>query len=319
MTPQGFAAGRAGSSRLIVTGCDAGYFPLARQCVLSVIERVRGVDVAVLDLGLDDEQREFFRAHGVRVRAADLSVPPGVELAQRGAFSRPLLPQLFPDHELLMWLDADTVVFQGGAVEDFFAASLGGAIAIVPELHHAYHRYGATEPRLNALHLRAQASRWRGRQAWLRGPISYDPYRALYGETVAERLAFRPSLNTGVLALRRDAKAWALWARELGRAEPEALPKFHDQAAMNVAVDLHDLPVETLSATHNWLIAKALPLADPDGRSLRAPSPDRESIGILHFAGLPRDRELVLETTTGGRLQVPPAQLLEELKSLAPA
>jgi len=319
MTIHASRAGGTGSSRLVVTGCDAGSFPLARQCVFSLIERVRGVDVAVLDFGLDDEQRSFFRAHGAWVRAPDISVLPGVAQRRRGVFSRPLLPQIFPDHELLMWLDADSVVLQGRAVEDFFAASLGGAIAIVPELHHAYHRYSATESRLNALHLRAKARRWRGRQAWLRGPISYDPYRALYGETVAERLAFRPVLNTGAVALRRDAPVWARWARELGRADPEAIPEFDDQAALNVAVELHDLPVEALSATHNWLPAKALPLVDPDHGVLRTPSPDHEPIGILHFAGLARDRGLVLETMAGGRLEVQPPQLLEALKALEPA
>jgi hypothetical protein len=298
--------------RLVVTGSDRGYFAYARQCLLSLADEVRGADLAVLDFGLSDEQRRFCQSLGALVRRPSPIVPddpPG----RPGFYAWPQLPRLFPDHDALAWIDADTVMFDGGAVDDLFAASAGGALAVVPELHHAYHRYGCSEPRINALHLRTR--RFGG--PWLRGPLSYQPFQKLYGEAVAESLAFRPVLNSGFFALLRDSPAWEAWGEELAKTDG-ADPAFHAQAALNVTVALHDLPVETLSATNNWLTSFALPRVDLDRRVLVTPSPEHEPIRVVHFAGLAGDSALTFETRSGGRFETRPTELRERLRGRAP-
>lgn len=299
--------------RLVVTGSDRGYFTYARQCLLSWVDEVRDADLAILDFGLTDEQRRFFESLGAIVRRPAAPVVRGDPPGRPGFYARPRLPRLFPDHEALMWIDADTVLLDGRAVDELFAASADGALAVVPELHHAYHRYGATEPRLNALHLRAE----RSGERWLRGPLSYQAFQEIYGETVAESLAFRPVLNSGVFALLRDAPTWRRWDEELAKTDG-ADPDFHDQAALNATVALHDLPVETLAATNNWLPACALPLVDADRRRLVTPSPEHEPIRIVHFAGLASDHKLTLPTRSGESFETLPCQFRERLMGLGP-
>ena len=260
--------------RIIVSGADAGYFRLLLRTLRSVRAHDEGrrIALAVLDLGLDPAQRAEIAT------LADTIVEPGwdYDLPDRATLpshwraytARPHLPRHLPGYETYMWLDADAWVQQWDAVEQFFAAASGNAVAIVPEVYPAYR---------NQHHARAE----------FEGVIR-TAFDSAFGEDVAERLYCRPHLNTGAFALHADAPHWHSWSDALGRA---ILPpptgrgsreRLAEQCAMNVIVYDEGLPATFLPPRCNWICHHAAPRKDAATGLLTEPTAPFAPLGIVH-------------------------------------
>ena len=130
---------------IAITGGDAAYFDLMRDCIgsLRATPEGRALALGVLDCGLTEEQRAWCRAQG-----ATLVVPqwdfdfPGRDKLKDGykaLTARPFLPRYFPGFDLYLWIDADCWVQQGDAIALFLRR---GA--------HRRARGGAGDPSLDA-------------------------------------------------------------------------------------------------------------------------------------------------------------------------
>jgi len=260
--------------RVIITGADADYFRYLKRALESLrtpVERER-IALAVLDLGLDPDQREAVRA------LADIVVDPGwdYELPDRDSLpghwraytARPHLPRHVPGHDIYMWLDADAWVQDRTTLARFFDAAAGGAVAIVPEVHPAYR---------NQHHARAE----------FEGVIR-AAFASAFGDEMAARLYRRPHLNTGAFALRAEAPHWSAWSGALGRAlagdgrRPPSRERLAEQCAMNVIVYEQGLPATFLPPTCNWICHHAAPRRDPASGLLTEPGPPFAPLGIVH-------------------------------------
>jgi hypothetical protein len=123
------------SDRIVVTGGDAGYFPLVEDVVASV-RAFRSADqlaVAVIDGGLEPEQRDHLsQRYGARI----LDLGWGFDIPAhkvRGRehlkvlTSRTFLDHHLPEYEAIAWIDGDAWVQDIAAVDLLFrGAETGG-------------------------------------------------------------------------------------------------------------------------------------------------------------------------------------------------
>ncbi|BBK29549.1 lipopolysaccharide biosynthesis glycosyltransferase [Stella humosa] len=265
----------AGPRRIIVSGADARYFPLLRGLLRSLQAHglTAGTAFGVLDAGLLPAQRQWLAAAGAIVVDAiwgfDFPLAREIEAARPGIkvmTSRPLLPTLFPGFDTILWLDADTWVQTPDAVELLFRTAEGGTLAAVMEFDRSYAELRQGRPYWDRLH------------GW---------YEGLVGAAIAQRMMCRPTINTGVLALRADAPHWARWSRILQnwyRRQKVGSPAIFllEQFALNGVVHVDGLAFTPLPTRCNWLCHMAVPAWDPDAGLLCDPLPPHDRLGIVH-------------------------------------
>ena len=264
----GVTATSTAPTAIAITGGDAAYFELMRDCVgsLRALPEGRAMALGVLDCGLTDEQRAWCRAQGARLVAAQWEFDfPGRDKLKEGykaLVARPFLPRYFPGFDQYLWIDSDCWVQQGDALALFLAAARSGALAAAPEIHrsmrHFYH-------------------------AWKEfSSVNGAAYERAFGRDIAEKLIRYPLINAGVFALRADAPHWAVWAKLLG----EALQRSTDmteQISLNVLVYEKGLACEPLPSRCNWPVHHATPVWNAERSLFVEPAMPYEALGILHL------------------------------------
>ncbi|HYX03531.1 MAG TPA: hypothetical protein VE963_15680, partial [Reyranella sp.] len=137
---------------IAITGGDAGYFDLIKDCIgsLRATPEGRALALGVLDCGLTEQQRAWCRAEGAELVGPgwDFQFPGRDRLGDgyKALTARPFLPRYFPGFDLYFWIDGDCWVQQGDAIALFLAAARTGALAVAPEIHrsmrHYHHAWG---------------------------------------------------------------------------------------------------------------------------------------------------------------------------------
>ena len=252
---------------IAITGGDAAYFELMRDCIgsLRATPEGRALALGVLDCGLTEEQRDWCRAQGATlvVPGWDFDFPAraGLPDGYKALTARPFLPRYFPGFDIYFWIDADCWVQQGDAVALFLAAARTGALAVAPEIHRSMRHY---------------------RHAWNEfAGICGAAYEACFGKEVADRLVRYPMINAGVFALGAGAPHWAAWAEIYGEALQHS-PDLTDQLALNVLVYDRGFHHEPLPSRCNWPIHHATPAWDAGRGLFVEPAMPHEALGILH-------------------------------------
>jgi lipopolysaccharide biosynthesis glycosyltransferase len=253
---------------IAITGGDANYFDLMRDCIdsLQATPEGRAMSLGILDCGLTDEQRAWCRACG-----ATLVVPqwdfefPGREKLKDGykaLTARPFLPRYFPGFDLYLWIDGDCWVQQGDVVALFLAAARTGRLAVAPEIHRSMRHY---------------------RHAWTEfSTINGAAYESAFGKEIADRLIRYPLINAGVFAIAADAPHWQGWAELLGEALQRSTD-MTDQIALNVLAYDKGFACEPLPSRCNWPVHHATPAWDADRALFVEPAMPYEPLGILHL------------------------------------
>jgi hypothetical protein len=269
------------SDTLIVTGADNRYAPLMRELLQSIRSKPQsaGVDLGVLDCGLETADRDWCRAQGARLVEPGVDVRFGAGLAVAPGFramtARPYLRRYFPGYGTYLWLDADVWVQRWSAIELLARAAHLGDIALVPEVHRSYGNFRDGRDDFEAANGAA--------------------YAEAFGTDVAARLIRRPLNNAGVFAIAAASPAWDAWAELLADAAQRSANMI-DQIALNVAIYDRGVREVRLPATCNWIAHLATPAWDEAARAFVEPDPPNEPIGILH---------LTLTTKWAGSIAVP--------------
>jgi len=267
----------------VVSAADANFFDLIQGMVRSLRDKPQGREVAlyVFDIGMTEVQRRWLLLQG-----ATLLIPSGKPYRDglpsylRAFLSRCRIPELFPGHEVYLWIDADAWVQHWNAIQSYVEGALRAGFAISPETDPAYDR--AT---VLAVH---QAS------------------FAMFGSESLECLSTRGPFNAGVFAGRADAPQWQAW-RELveeniGKADTPETLFLLDQTALCLVCMRETLHPALLPTTCNWLANFALPMTCDDGSALLRPLPPHEPLGIVHQAGHTKRAFFPLRRMSGGLL-----------------
>jgi len=253
---------------IAITGGDANYFELLRDCVGSLRATVEGRAMAlgILDCGLTAEQRAWFAEQGAIfvVPEWDFDFPGRTRLKDgyKALTARPFLPRYFPGFDLYFWIDADCWVQQGDAIALFLRAARTGALAVAPEIHRSMRHY---------------------HHAWTEfSTINGAAYAAAFGQETADRLIRFPLINAGVFALKADAPHWQGWADLLGQSLQRSAD-MTDQIALNVLIYDHGFACEPLPSRCNWPIHHATPAWDAERGLFVEPAMPYDPLGILHM------------------------------------
>lgn len=253
---------------IAITGGDAAYFDLMRDCIgsLRATAEGRALALGILDCGLTDDQRAWCCAQGATLVEPvwDFDFPGREKLKDgyKALTARPFLPRYFPGFDLYLWIDGDCWVQQGDALSLFLAAARTGALGAAPEIHRSMRHY---------------------RHAWTEfSTINGAAYEEGFGKEIAERLIRYPLINAGVFALSAEAPHWAGWAGLLGEALQRSA-NMTDQIALNVLVYDKGFACEPLPSRCNWPIHHATPAWDEERRLFVEPAMPYEPLGILHM------------------------------------
>jgi hypothetical protein len=253
---------------IAITGGDAAYFELMRDCIgsLRATAEGRALVLGVLDCGLTDEQRAWCKAQGATLVTPqwDFEFPGRAKLKDgyKALTARPFLPRYFPGFDLYLWIDGDCWVQQSDALALFLAAARTGALAVAPEIHRSMRHY---------------------RHAWTEfSTINGAAYAAAFDQATADRLIRYPLINAGVFALRHDAPHWAGWAELLGKTLQRS-SDMTDQITLNVLVYDQGFSCEPLPSRCNWPVHHATPAWDADRSLFVEPAMPYEPLGILHL------------------------------------
>lgn len=261
------------SAFVIVTGADAGYFPLLRELMASIAQTApQPVPIGVIDGGLTQDQVAWLVAQGATVVGAPDFPAVARAVRQRPALAVNLgklwLDRLFPGFETLVWLDADTWVQDWAAVELLRGAAGTGALAIVPGSGRAWERQSEMRWFFAGLGQLRSFNYKNARNAQL--PLKLCRY---IGE--------RALLNAGVFALRADAPHWAVMRRWQERILRHGKPFTSDQLAMAVAIYHEKLPCELLPTWCNYIAPRRV---DPVKAELLEQYYPYRRVGVVHLS-----------------------------------
>lgn len=253
---------------IAITGGDAGYFDLMKDCIASLqsVPEGRAMALGVLDCGLTGEQRAWCRDRGaiLVVPAWDFDFPGREKLKDgyKALTARPFLPRYFPGFDLYFWIDGDCWVQQGDAIALFLAAARTGALAAAPEIHRSMRHYHHAWGEFSA--------------------VCGAAYESCFDKATAERLVRYPMINAGVFALAAGAPHWQGWATVLGEALQRSTD-MTDQMALNVLVYDQGFACEPLPSRCNWPVHHATPAWDAARGLFVEPAMPYDPLGILHL------------------------------------
>jgi lipopolysaccharide biosynthesis glycosyltransferase len=269
----------------VVTAANEAFMPLLRGLVASLLQwnQKPFSDLAVFDVGLGTDSREWAARHGAQVAVPLWDLPVDAQLREqqphlRAFTARVFLPRYFPGYDVYLWIDADAWVQERIALDWYFAIAAGGAMAVVPQVDRSYRHA-------------ADLLGWRTQRM-------FD----YYGREAAHRSVWERYVNAGVFALRADAAHWKVWARYFAQGLAASNGKLVcDQTALNQALWAEDLPVHPLPALFNWLCHLGAPAFDRSTGKFREPFAPAASIGILHLTAHTKDLGLQVAGADGAQ------------------
>ncbi|MCE2565721.1 glycosyl transferase [Komagataeibacter sp. FNDCF1] len=297
-TASGHTIPDATGRRIIVTGCDDTYFTLVMELVASIRDHTP-TPIGVIDCGMTPDQIAALHARDIRVLAPFIpDYAPPRALRRRPSLAINIcklwLDRMLPEFDLILWLDADTWVQDGAALERMFAAAESGTLAIVPEI-------GAKTA--NLLGVRWICPGW----MQIRSFLYKNATRARLPFSIRRRIGARPLLNAGVFCLHRKATIWPVLRRWQALILPRRGMAFtQDQLCMALAVYIDGLPVTLLDNSHNYLGPWLLDESTGQFANLFFPHPP---VGIVHMASQKAMRAALentmsIPTLQGGQVAV---------------
>lgn len=257
---------RKTSNTIVVTGADAGYYPLLWEMLTSLLssKQTHPFSIGVLDFGLTDGQRSELHRIGAQTIEPewDLRVPERFRQRRYMSYTaRPSLPRYFKNYDVYIWLDADTWVQGNTVIGDLAEAADLIGFAAVQEDEPDYHM-----PFMLRL--------------WL---LKY--FTLSFGWKNSLRLLRTYPINSGVFAMRGDAPHWEAWRRRFQQAIDAVDRVTIDQFGFSAIVHLDALPIRYMPSTYNWICHRSIPLWDAREQVFRASRAPHLPIEVLHLAG----------------------------------
>lgn len=287
------------SKNVIISGCDANYFPMLLEWLHSVRRFNQSVkfDICILDAGLKPEQVERLMPHATAIFKPDWPVKVPARKIKgeylKACVCRPFLPEMFPGYETYIWMDADTWVQDWRTIDLFLAGASKGKIAVTAQVDRAYPKGGARV-------------KWLGRWPWKVRGFYFSNARKAYGFKTAKDLLSYHVLLAGMFALRADAPHWARWQELVKGAMKTGKLFTAEQLCLGKMCYQEGFGYEILPAYTHWL-CEFKPLWDEKKNMFVEPFIPHEPIGVLHVSGfdkmrLDRAERTDFKTLQGGEI-----------------
>ncbi|MBU6371747.1 MAG: glycosyl transferase [Alphaproteobacteria bacterium] len=265
------------AERVIVTGGDAKYFPLIEDLCESVRAQRDAVamGLVVIDAGLTSDQCNHLAArYGARVIKVGWEFPEaearsgGKEYVKMSVV-RAFLDRHCPEASLIAWVDADAWIQDFAPLELMFAAAAQNRLAIVSQTS----RYSAVSMTVQYVGLGL---------ARVRSILYKNSRNAGLPEAICRQLGDKPTLNSGVFVLAREAPHWDVWRARMGEAIKRGRVFTVDQLSIGLMTYVDGMPVELCPETCNYMGPWK---ASEDGKALVEFYTPYARVGVVHMAG----------------------------------
>ena len=178
------------------------------------------------------------------------------------------LDQLFPEFDVIIFLDADTWVQDWRAIHLLAGAAEEGALAVVP----SWNRYrGVIAPIMWVFGFWPQVRTFNIKAAYLAG-LSWK---------IQKQISLRGDLNAGVYALKRDAIHWDRMRHWQEIILKRGRPFTSDGLAMALATHVDGCPLQLMPAFCNFVEPW---LYDTEKKALVDVYFPHDPVGIVHLA-----------------------------------
>jgi hypothetical protein len=284
---------------VVVTAADQNFFEMLRGMVRSVRAHTdpARVDVRVIDLGLEPEQRAELQGMVSAFLKVDWDITfpftSGLPEYKKAFTLSPFLPKYLPDAETIVWIDADAWVQTDQAVATLVAGAQAADLAIAPQIHPCYPD-AVSRGKVRTFGFPPLTGRVRRISSWLRTQLGRR-----YSRAVANSVLFKPTYNAGIFAARRDSPVWAAWEDAYRAARIRGPRDLSDQAPINYAIHTGRVSVNPLPATYNWICDLRMPAWHPDRREMVTPAVPFETLHIVHVLGQAKHKGEPVRTTDG--------------------
>lgn len=227
-------------STIIMTGCDSKFYQYMDECLSSLLGLGLDAraDFGILDLGLLPEQVAELQSRGCKVVVPEwtLPVPPEKRIKHElGLVARTALREYFPGYQVYLWFDADA----WAQTPEFFDSFVSGA----KEKGAAIVREDGSGQKRNFLY-----NKWH-----------YGHMIASYGLLNGVKVAYKPTINIGLIALSDTAPHWQAWINHYTDMIVKRGKTNLDQHAFNAAIELDNLPAAHIPARNNWVTTLSAP------------------------------------------------------------
>lgn len=289
-------------SRLaLVSAANDRYLELLEGMLGSLGGKLKEFDLKIIDLGLSPESVSRLKRFQERVEFAE----PGWRRAVPGNHStqqhkkvhvaKPYIPQIFPDYDGYLWVDADVWFQDPTALDDYVSAAVQAGAAFSFESHPMYRSIQKVR------HFRVLG------KLFIKGVKDYFFQKTLrmFGPTVALEVGYQQVLNSGIFFIAAGSEIWSAWQQTLEAADLKRHYKstqISDQTCLQVALIRRKLPCGIVPATHNWLPGRAAPLFDTATGKLLDPMFPNVPIKAIHLVGF-RSKGFRLPTRDGGHIE----------------
>lgn len=283
---------------LFVSGADNKYKPLLDELISSIQDCLaKKADIGyspcfgVIDAGLSSDDVAELKSRNIEVAKGLWPTPEAQKRAGGKQFlkacvSRPFIPELFPDYDLYIWLDADTWVQDYFAIDWLIKAAEKKGLAATPQVDR---NWGKT-----------MRLKWLGSLPFKPRSFYYSNARIAFGGAIARQLFPFPTVNVGVFAMTADAPHWSKWQNLIKKALKKGKVFTAEQLTMGMLIWLEKCDVEFLPAICNWLCENK-PLWDEQRQIFVEPSMPYHPIGVMHLSGYDQMRlnpEIKTEVST---------------------
>ncbi len=290
----GVSIGRA----VICTSADASYAGL----VLSLVESLRlcnaddRFSVVVLDFGIPAAAAEELRKRGARLVKPAEDLIAATRPVLRAFKCKSMLPRVIPGFDTYVWLDADTIVMDGGQLLRFAATGAGSRAAVVLE---QFGDKGVIVPGM--LPNGSFGTRMYNNgsvRAGLR--IAYEDNFGMRFRTLADDWL----VSSAAFAMSAKSDGWEAIQSWFDRAESGRSSPLAFQQALTIAILSGRLPACSLPETFGWTCTTRVPAHDPTTRKFvhRA---TMSPISILHLGELRRLKFFDFPTLQGTDISLP--------------
>lgn len=262
---------------VFISSADSNYYPMLREWIHSIrrYPESQGMDICVLDVGMNDEEHEIIKAEVTQIIKPDW--PKKISAMRikgreyyKACVNRPFLNDFFPGYEYYFWMDADTWVQDWRAVEVFIEGARRGKMSLTGGADRSYPK--------------GMRLKWLGAWPWkARSFYMTNAYKA-YGIKTAKELFPYHNVSAGAFCMHKDAPHWKKWQEIILKTLEKGKVFTAEQLSLGIMVHLKKLPVEILPSYMHWF-CEYKPLWDDEKKLFVEPHLPHEPIGILHLSG----------------------------------
>ena len=286
--------------KIIITSSDNNYFFLIKELHLSL--KNKGVldeyDFAILDTGLKEKQKNYFKDYNVLIKNAEWNVEvPKYKILGRENLktqvARAFLPDYFDNYKVYVWLDADMWLNDFESFYFYEKGALNDRLTIVPQSDRAYIKNANVE--------------------WLFGfpkkikTINYKNISKSISKSLGRKYAFHSTLNAGAFAINDNVNTWKCFQKNIKLAAKKGRIFGTDQVALALSIYEDGLPSEFLPAYCNWMCEFNMPKFDSKKSQFVEPYIPNHPIALVHLAGLDdirQDKTILSDVETLDGLQI---------------